>query len=145
LFDHTMRSRVGCVKVFEMWVSTSQAKLQKSSPSITLFRYAFWLIVVLQFYHTTICTASSLSHVRPQLLVPTGSPSPSPPVPIGLQDMRGGATATSTTKSSTSKPISSTKKKTHKKKKKKKSNAKKVIDEAMKEKDAAEAMGDAIR
>ncbi|KAG7343364.1 hypothetical protein IV203_021309 [Nitzschia inconspicua] len=66
-----------------------------------------------------------------------------------LPFLRGGAAAAATSSSTTISEPTVTKKKSIKKKKKKKNtaktNAKKVIDDAMKEKDAAEAMGDAIR
>jgi hypothetical protein len=67
-----------------------------------------------------------------------------------LLEVRGGAAKTSSSTTTTSTATTSTKtnskkKKSKKKKKKNTAKAKQAIDDAMKEKDSAEALGDAIR
>ena len=66
------------------------------------------------------------------------------PLPILLHKLRGGESTTTTT-TTINKSINTGSTKKRKKKKRNIDKAKKAIDNAMKEKDQAEALGDAIR
>jgi hypothetical protein len=102
------------------------------------WRTVLLLIVCLscaEFYTVTAITTATAKSI---------STSPSLSMSLLIQKLRGGE---STTATNVSTPINSSKKKKKRSKTKRNSDnkAKKVIDDAMKEKDAAEALGDAIR